>query len=420
MNNAVNFDSLETRVPADRETDLFQRLPELLDHAKAHCPGHAERLTQISTSTINTRDALSSLPVLRKPELQLAQQNNPPFGGFADLSGIEAGAGTRMFMSPGPVWEPQAPGSDPWQVARAMHAAGIRPGDKVHNAFSYHTTPGGFIMDQGAIALGCLVFPAGVGGTDAQVEAAHFYQPDVYAGTPDYLKVLLDRADEMNMPLSSIKTGMVSGGALFPTLRDEYLSRGIRVMQCYATADLGVIAYETTVNGEIVPGMICNENLIVEIVRSGTDTPVKAGEVGELVVTCFNKSYPLIRFGTGDLSAVIDEPSPCGRTNLRIKGWMGRADQRTKIKGMFVDPKQIDELAQSQSGIRRARLVVTREGDADKMTLQIEADHPDAVDTPALANDMQRILKLKGEVVIANESFPNDGLVIADERDYQN
>ena len=389
MNNAVNFDSLETLDHDKRESNLFQQLAELLDHATAKCPAYSERLTHITASSIKARDELASIPVLRKPELQLAQQNNPPFGGFADLSELNEQSGTRIFMSPGPVWEPQAPGQDPWQVARAMFASGIRPGDKVHNAFSYHTTPGGFIMDQGAIALGCLVFPAGVGGTDTQVEAAHFYQPDVYAGTPDYLKVLLDRAEEVNNPLSSIKTGLVSGGALFPSLREEYQSRGVNVMQCYATADLGVIAYETAVNDDVVPGMVCNENLIVEIVRPGTDTPVKAGEVGELVVTSFNTMYPLIRFGTGDLSAVIDEPSPCGRTNLRIKGWMGRADQRTKVKGMFVDPKQIDELVQSQSGISRARLVVSRQGDADTMTLQVETDQPDAVDVAALEAEVQ-------------------------------
>lgn len=418
MNNPVYFDSLETSDPAKREADLFKRLPKLLDHAITHCSGHADRLNRISVADVSSRETMASLPVLRKHELLQAQQKNPPFGGFADSSNLGSGAGTRLFMSPGPVWEPQPPGQDPWQVARAMYAAGIRAGDKVHNAFSYHTTPGGFIMDQGAIALGCLVFPAGVGGTDTQVEAAHFYQPDAYAGTPDYLKVILDRADEMKMPLSSIKTALVSGGALFPSLRDEYQSRGIKVMQCYATADLGVIAYETTADGELVPGMVCNENLIVEIVRPGTDTPVKIGEVGELVVTSFNTAYPLIRFGTGDLSAFIEGPSPCGRSNLRIKGWMGRADQRTKIKGMFVDPQQVNELVQTQAAVSRARLVVTREGESDHMILNVETDDPGAVDTTLLATDMQRIFNLKGQVVIAEEPLPNDGLVIADDRDY--
>ena len=414
----VHFDTLECRAVAEREAEHFKQLPEFIRGAIDRCPAHRDRLIDIDPASINSRDALATLPVLRKPELLAAQTINPPFGGFADLENL---GGSRLFMSPGPVWEPQPPGIDPWQVARALFAAGVRSGDKVHNAFSYHMTPGGFIIDQGALALGCLVFPAGAGNTDAQVDAAAFYKPGVYTGTPDYLKVMLDRAIEKETPLDSINLALVSGGALFPAMRDEYQQRGVKVMQCYATADLGVIAYESELDGTVQQGMMCNENLIVEIVRPGTDTPVEAGEVGELVVTNFNSAYPLIRFGTGDLSAVIDEASACGRTNMRLKGWMGRADQRTKVKGMFVDPKQVDELAQTNPAINKLRLVVTRENDADVMTLQVEAVDNSQLPTDFkqdLQKNMQQLLKLKGEVVLTSEPLPNDGLVIADERDY--
>lgn len=414
----VHFDTLECRAVAEREAEHFKQLPDFIRGAIDRCPAHRDRLGSIDPASINSRDALATLPVLRKPELLAAQTINPPFGGFADLENL---GGSRLFMSPGPVWEPQPPGIDPWQVARALFAAGVRSGDKVHNAFSYHMTPGGFIIDQGALALGCLVFPAGAGNTDAQVDAAAFYKPGVYTGTPDYLKVMLDRAIEKETPLDSIKLALVSGGALFPAMRDEYQQRGVKVMQCYATADLGVIAYESELDGTVQQGMMCNENLIVEIVRPGTDTPVEAGEVGELVVTNFNSAYPLIRFGTGDLSAVIDEASACGRTNMRLKGWMGRADQRTKVKGMFVDPKQVDELAQTNPAINKLRLVVTRENDADVMTLQVEAVDNSQLPTDFkqdLQQNMQQLLKLKGEVVLTSEPLPNDGLVIADERDY--
>ncbi len=319
-------------------------------------------------------------------------------------------------MSPGPVWEPQAPGIDPWLAARSFFAAGIRKGDLVHNALSYHMTPGGFILDEGARAMGARIFPGGIGNTEMQVDAAAFIKPDAYAGTPDYLKTILDGADEMGKDLSSIKRGVVSGGALFPSMREEYSSRGVNVMQAYATADLGVIAYESAFEEAVLPGMICNENLIVEIVRPGTNDPVAPGEVGELVVTNFNDAYPLIRFGTGDLSAILDEPSPCGRTNMRIRGWMGRADQRTKIKGMFVDPKQIDEVVKACPSINAARLVVARQGDADVMTLQFTAD-PGEVDLADVAAKLTVICKLKGGIEQVS-SLPNDGLVIEDQRDY--
>ena len=407
------FDDLETRSIEAREQDLFSRLPDYLQTAKTSVPGWADRLAEIDCSKIASRQALATIPVLRKDELTAAQMAAPPFGNFANPDMLE---GTRIFMSPGPVWEPQPPGIDPWMAARSFFAAGIRKGDLVHNALSYHMTPGGFILDEGARALGARVFPAGIGNTEMQVEAAAFIKPDAYAGTPDYLKTILDKADEMGKDLSSIKRGVVSGGALFPSMRDEYKARGVSVMQAYATADLGVIAYETASDSIVLPGMICNENLIVEIVRPGTDDPVPAGEVGELVVTNFNPAYPLIRFGTGDLSAVFDEPSPCGRTNMRIKGWMGRADQRTKIKGMFVDPKQVTEIVKACGDVEKARLVVSRKDDSDVMAMQVVAKFGE-VDLANVAKAITTICKLKGEVEQVGE-LPNDGLVIEDQRDY--
>jgi phenylacetate-CoA ligase len=344
-----------------------------------------------------------------------AQAKNPPFGGFADINALE---GTRVFMSPGPIWEPQCLGIDPWGCARALYSAGFRKGEMTINALSYHMTPGGFILDEGLRALGCTVFPAGIGNTQALVEAAHHISPSAFTGTPDFLKIILDKANELGKPISSIKRAMVSGGALFPSLREEYNSLGINVMQCYATADLGVIAYESQHDGKVLDCMIVNEDLIVEIVRPGTNEPVAHGEVGELVVTNFNPAYPLVRFGTGDLSAVLDEPSPCGRTNMRIKGWMGRADQRTKVKGMFVDPKQIQEILNIHSDIEKARLVVSRENEQDKMCLRITGDA--ALLEPqfeVIQSTLNSVTNLKGEIELATE-LPNDGMVIADERDY--
>ncbi|MCB1387233.1 MAG: AMP-binding protein [Nitratireductor sp.] len=411
---AKYFDTLETRDPKARERALFRRLPKFLAEAKETCPAWRQRLKRIDPATITSRAALAGLPVLRKDVLMEAQAKKPPLGGFANPALL---SGTRYFMSPGPIWEPQAPGLDPWLGARAFHAAGIGRGDLVHCSLSFHLTPGGFILDAGARAAGANIFPAGIGATEQQVEAAAAIRPTAYAGTPDYLKTLLDKAQEMNRDLSSIRKAVVSGGALFPSMREEYAARGVRVLQSYATADLGVIAYETSHRGRPLPGMIVNEDLIVEIVRPGTDDPVAPGEVGELVVTNFNPAYPLIRFGTGDLSALLDEPSPCGRTNLRIRGWMGRADQRTKVKGMFVDPKQIDAVVKASKGVARARLIVSRSGSADTMTLEIEPASGAAPDTAAVARTLAAVTKLKGDVVIA-KTLPNDGKVIEDTRDY--
>lgn len=411
--STAEFDARERQTPDQRERDLFAKLPAFIQHAKDKAEGWATLLDGVDPASVTDREALAKLPVLRKSELFQHQKAKPPFGGFlaGTLEGVE-----RVFMSPGPIWEPQAPGPDPWNGARALNAAGIRPGEVVVNAFSYHLTPGGFILDHGARAFGCTVFPAGVGNTDLQVEAIETLRPTVYIGTPDFLKVLLDRAAEQGRDVSSFTKALVSGGALFPSLRAEYLERGITVRQCYATADLGVISYES----DAMDGMIVNEDYIVEIVRPGTGDPVAEGEVGELVVTSFNETYPLIRFGTGDLSAVLPGASPCGRTNMRIGGWMGRADQRTKIKGMFVDPAQIAEITARHPEIAKARLVVTRKGEQDAMVLSVETKAGDANGLAAeLEGTVRDVTKLKGEIVVVEPgSLPNDGKVISDEREY--
>ncbi|MFU0505423.1 phenylacetate--CoA ligase family protein [Pseudaminobacter sp. NGMCC 1.201702] len=411
------FDQAETRDPADREQALFSALPGFLEHAMAKVPGLARWLSGIDVSKVTDRASLARLPVLRKPELMEFQAAEPPLGGFADPAAL---AGNHIFLSPGPLWEPQGLGADPASAARAFFAAGIRAGDVVHNAFSYHMTPGGFMLDAGARALGCTVFPAGTGNTDMQVEAAAALRPNVYCGTPDFLKLILDRAAETGKDLSSFRRGLVSGGALFPSLRAEYRERGIDIFQCYATAEFGVIAYESAAaDGTANPGMLVNEHVIVEIVRPGTGDPVAEGEVGELVVTGFNAAYPLVRFGTGDLSATLPGVSPCGRTNMRIGGWMGRADQRTKVKGMFVDPKQIAEIVGRHPEIAKARLVVTRDGDRDAMVLQVQPKPDSALDKAALEASLRDVTKLGGQVeIVAPGSLPNDGRIIADERDY--
>jgi phenylacetate-CoA ligase len=411
------FDATETLDPADREKALFKALPHFLAKATGAAPGLARWLGGIDLATITSRQALATLPVLRKAELMEFQLAEPPFGGFADPAAL---AGSRVFLSPGPLWEPHGLQADPGAAARAFFAAGIRPGDIVHNAFAYHMTPGGFILDEGARALGCTVFPAGTGNTDMQVEAAASLRPSVYSGTPDFLKVMLDRAAEAGKDISSFRRGLVSGGALFPSLRAEYRERGIDVLQCYATAEFGVIAYESAAgDGTPLPGMIVNEHVIVEIVRPGTNDPVTEGEVGEVVVTGFNPAYPLVRLGTGDLSAVLPGASPCGRTNMRIKGWMGRADQRTKVKGMFVDPKQVADIVRRHPEIARARLVVGRDGDRDTMMLHVEPANGRSPDRNALEASLRDITKLGGGVEIALPgTLPNDGKIIADERDY--
>lgn len=412
-----HFDDRETRDQNQREIETFAALRALLGASLPKLPALASWLGNPDPATLTDRQALAALPVLRKPDLMELQAANPPFGGLADPDAL---AGNRVFLSPGPVWEPQGFGADPWSAARALHAAGFRRGDIVHNAFSYHMTPGAFILDEGARALGCLVFPAGVGATEQQVEAAAALKPVAYTGTPDFLKVLLDKASEMGRDLSSIRKALVSGGALFPALRQTYRERGVSVLQAYATADLGVIAYESAAeDGSPHEGLIINEDMIVEIVRPGTNDPVPDGEVGEVVVTTLNPAYPLVRFGTGDLSAILPGQSPCGRTNRRIRGWMGRADQRTKIKGMFVDPKQIAEILKAHPEASKARLCVTRDGDSDAMILKVEGVTGTAPDTGRMAATLQAITKLRGTVeVVDGGTLPNDGKVISDERDY--
>lgn len=406
------YDDKETRSIEERETALFSRLPEFLKFAMAKAPGWRRFLSDINPEEINSREKLNTLPVLRKPELMEFQKQYPPFGEMVTGSASEF---ARVFMSPGPVWEPQSRDPNGFLAARALFAAGFRPGDIVHNAFSYHMTPGGFILDTGLRDLGCAVFPAGVGNTDQQVEAMAALKPVGYAGTPDYLKLLLDRAKEMKLDLSSVKRGLVSGGAFFPSLRKEYLDAGVQVVECYATADIGVIAYES----EAMAGLIINEDLIVEIVRPGSNETVSFGEVGEIVVTSFNGLYPLIRFGTGDLSVFVKGESPCGRTNTRLAGWLGRADQRTKIKGMFVDPVQIETLTKKIDAVLKARLVVDRLNEQDRLILRIETNTPDEHLTARVSGAFRDIVKVGAQVeCVLPGSLPNDGLVIADERVY--
>ena len=412
-----HFDHLETRSSATRDASQMGLLPDLIRLAQSKAPGWTTHLSGVDAASITSREALATLPVLRKTTLKDRQAAMPPYGGLATSA---PGALGRIFMSPGPIFEPEGHAADWWRMARTLYAGGVRPGDIVHNTFAYHLTPGGWIIDSGARALGCAVIAAGPGNTEQQLEVIERIQPTVYAGVPDYLKILLDKAAELKRDVSSIKLAMVSGGALFPSLRAEYKARGIATYQCYATADLGIVAYESALPDGQVEGMIVDEGVIVEIVRPGTGDPVADGEVGEIVVTTFNRDYPMIRFGTGDMSAVLAGQSPCGRTNRRIKGWMGRADQTTKVKGMFVHPEQIAEVAKRHPGLGRLRLVVGRNGEQDVMRLQAEAaSGGDAALAQQLAESVQTVTKLKAEVeLVAPGSLPNDGKVIADERTY--
>jgi phenylacetate-CoA ligase len=403
------FDSLETRDPDERERDLLGRLPDLIALASS-APGWAAQLGGIDPNTITSRAALAKLPVLHKSDLAQRQRTHPPFGGFNVAAPQRL---RRLLMSPGPIFEPEGMGKDFWGAARALFAAGFRTGDIVHNSFAYHLTPGGFIMESGAHALGCAVIPAGTGNTEQQVEAITHFMPSGYVGTPDFLKILLDAAVKAGRDTSSLKRGLVSGAALPGSLRQELAARGVKVRQCYATADLGVIAYES----EAREGMIVNETLLVEIVRPGTGDPIAAGQVGEVVVTSFNPDYPMIRLATGDLSAIMPGASPCGRTNTRIAGWMGRADQTTKVKGMFVHPAQVAEVARRHPELGRLRLVVMRANEQDVMTLMAEAAGlPEDVQA-AVAATLLSLTKLRGDVqFVVPGALPNDGKVISDER----
>jgi phenylacetate-CoA ligase len=405
------LDALETRRPEGREAALMARLPAQINHARRHCPWFAESLAGWEAAEINSREALAHLPVVRKHQLLELQKARPPFGGLAATPISALG---RVFSSPGPIYDPEGTGADWWRFGRSLFAAGFRAGELVYNTFSYHFTPAGFMFDGAARKLGCPVFPAGVGQTEMQVQTIADLRPVGYAGTPSFLKILLDKAAETGADVSSLKKAVVSGEAFFPAQKQLCAERGIAAFQAYGTADLGLIAYET----EAREGLVLDEDLILEIVRPGTGDPVADGEVGEVVITSLNPDYPMIRFGTGDLSAVLPGPSPCGRTNVRIKGWMGRADQTTKVKGMFVHPEQVAAVVKRHPEILRARLVVTNADGSDVMTLHCEATAADGL-AQAVADSLRDVTKLRGEVAFATPwNFPNDGKIIDDARKY--
>ena len=412
------YDALETRDPAERERDLLAALPRQILQAQTAAPAFATLLADVKPSDVSSRAALAALPVTRKSELLALQKErraSDPFGGFAAI-----GRGARMprvFASPGTLYEPEGTARDYWRTARALFAAGFRAGELIHNSFSYHMTPAGSIMETGAHALGCTVFAGGTGQTEQQVDAIAELRPDGYAGTPSFLKILLEKAAERGTPLPSMTKALVSGEGFPPSLRDAIAALGVQGTQCYATADLGLIAYETAAR----EGLVLDEGVIVEIVRPGTGDPVPEGEVGEIVVTTLNPDYPLIRFGTGDLSAVLPGACPTGRTNTRIKGWMGRADQTAKVRGMFVHPSQVAEIARRFPEVRKARLVVEGDTGEDRMTLRIECDGnaPEGL-AARVAEAIRDVTKLRGEVTLgAIGSLPNDGKVIEDARSYK-
>jgi len=403
------YDQLETRDPQARAREQFIALAQTIARALA-APGWAKQLAGVDAKSVTSRAALAKLPLLRKSDLVALQKERPPFGGF---NVTPPGKVKRLLMSPGPIFEPQGHDGDIYGMARALFAAGFRPGDIVHNSFSYHLTPGAFIFETGLATLGCAAIPGGVGNTEMQVEAIAHFRPVGYAGTPDFLKVLLDTAAKAGKDVSSLKRGLVSGAALPASLRQELGNRGVETLQCYAVAEVGIIAYESPAR----EGMIVNEHLMVEIVRPGTGDPVAEGEVGEVVVTSFNADYPMIRLATGDLSAVLAGTSPCGRTNMRIKGWMGRADQTTKVKGMFVHPGQVAEVAKRHPELGRVRLAVTRVGEQDAMTLLAECAAGGVGLAEKVVATLQSVTKLRGDVkLVAPGSLPNDGKVIVDER----
>lgn len=407
------YDARETRDHAVREQELFSRLPAQIAHAQAHAPAYASLLAGIDPASVTSREALARLPVTRKSELLEAQKAARPFGGFAAVGwGADC---LRVFASPGPLYEPESARADYYRLARAFHAAGFRAGDLVHNTFSYHFTPAGSMMETAVHALGCTVFPAGTGQTEQQVAAIADLRPNAYVGTPSFLRILLEKAEEFGVA-SSFTKAFVSGEAFPPSMRDAFAARGITAYQAYATADIGLIAYETPAR----EGLVVDEDVILEIVRPGTGDPVAPGEVGEVVVTTFNPDYPLIRFGTGDLSALLPGASPCGRTNLRIKGWMGRADQTTKVKGMFVHPTQVADVVRRHPQVGRARLVVENPGLNDRMTLHCETAAGSEALAAEIAVSIRELTKLRGEVAFcAPGSLANDGKVIEDLRTYE-
>ena len=411
------FDALETRDPAQREAQQLQALARQVAHAQQASTAYAERLAGVDASDITSRAALAKLPVTRKHELQARQRQlraTDPLGGFSAL--VRGPAMPRVFASPGPIYEPEGKARDYWRTGRAMHAAGFRAGDLVHNAFSYHMTPGAFIMEAGAHAVGCTVFPAGIGQTEQQLQAIADLRPAAFAGTPSFLRILVEKAQETGVDITCMTKALTGGEALPPSLRDWFAARGLDVFQSYATADLGLIAYETSAR----QGLVIDEGVIVEIVRPGTGDPVSDGEVGEVVVTTLNPDYPLVRFGTGDLSAVLAGACPSGRTNRRIRGWMGRADQTTKIRGMFVHPGQVADITRRFPEVVKARLVVSGAMANDVMTLRVEAaSRPQGLDA-RIGDAIRDITKLRAQVELVEPgSLPNDGKVIEDARSYE-
>ena len=411
-----HYDALETRNPAEREAALMAALPAQIAHAQKHAPAFATSLAGVNAASVTSREALAQLPVIRKYELLAQQQAQRAANVFGGFSAIGFGKSMpRVFASPGTIYEPEGARPDYWRMARAIYAAGFRAGELAHNCFSYHFTPAGSMMETGAHAIGCTVFPGGIGQTEQQVQAMTELRPAGYIGTPSFLKIILEKSVEMGVSLTSLKKALVSGEAFPPSLRDWLGERGVAAYQCYATADLGLIAYETTAR----EGLILDEGVIVEIVRPGTGDPVPEGEVGELVITTLNPDYPLIRFGTGDLSAVLPGTCPTGRTNTRIKGWMGRADQTTKVRGMFVHPGQVAEVVKRFPEIGRARLVVSGEMANDQMTLKVECAEAHGL-AARLGEAVRDVTKLRADIqLVAPGSLPNDGKVIEDARSYQ-
>ena len=407
-----HYDELETRAPGRRETDLFDRLPAQIAHAQANAPFFGGLLAGVDAREVSSRGALAALPVTRKSELVERQRAHRPFGG---LNATPAARLARIFMSPGPIYDPEGREPDYWGTARALFAAGFRPGDVGLNCFSYHFSPAASMFETGMHHLGCAVIPGGTGQTEMQVKAIHDLEPVGYVGTPSFLKIILEKADELQTPCTSLERAMVSGEAFMPPVKQFLAQRGIAAYQAYGTADLGVIAYES--DGR--EGLVVNEDLILEIVRPGTGDPVPDGDVGEVVVTTLRRDYPLVRFATGDLSAVMPGTSPCGRTNTRIRGWMGRADQATKVRGLFVHPHQVAEVLR-RHGLARGRLVVVNEAGEDRMTLRIEREGgSDAEMAARVAATLRDVAKLRGEVRFeAPGSLPNDGKVIEDARTY--
>ncbi|MGH6662244.1 MAG: phenylacetate--CoA ligase family protein [Rhodospirillales bacterium] len=410
MLDSEYYDELEIRDPEERELQLFEAFCRHLAAARADAPYFAELFKGIGAGDVKTRRDLEKLPITHKSDLHELQKRKPPFAGMTTVATANL---RRIYQSPGPTYDVEAAGKDWWGLGRSLYAAGVRPGDIVHNSFSYHLTPAAMMVEGGAEAIGCAVIPGGTGHTDQQAQAMAHIGATAYAGTPSFLKILLDRAGELGLDVSSVTKAIVGGEALPKALRDEFAARGVAALNCYASADLGLIAYES----KAMQGLIVDERLIIEIVRPGTGEQLPAGEVGEVVVSSLNREYPLIRFATGDLSAVMPGVSPCGRTNMRLKGWMGRADQTTKVKGMFVHPAQVAEVVKRHPEIAKARLVVEQKDGHDVMTLHCETGDEGAALAESVAETLTAITGLAGAVRLMKPGgLTNDGKVIEDKR----